>query len=105
MKTVYGDELNLGPWSRNGGNGTRGQLANGIATVDDYGKTQRVHGGPAHSDSKAQDLLPKPRRRLTSKSIVALIVSISIADDGFREGLNPIPSGGKVKLKTGDPAA
>jgi hypothetical protein len=39
LKTVDGDELNLGPWSRNGASGTRGQLANGIATVDDYGKT------------------------------------------------------------------
>ena len=39
QKTIYGDTLNLGPYSRNGATGTVGQLANGIATVDDYGKT------------------------------------------------------------------
>lgn len=39
LKTLYGDEMNLGPWSRNAASGTRGQTANGIATVDDYGKT------------------------------------------------------------------
>jgi hypothetical protein len=50
LKTVYGDELNLGPWSRNGASGTRGQLANGIATVDDYGKT----GGGATADQRKQ---------------------------------------------------
>jgi hypothetical protein len=48
LKTVYGDELNLGPWSRNGASGTRGQLANGIATVDDYGKT----GGGATAEQR-----------------------------------------------------
>jgi hypothetical protein len=48
LKTVYGDELNLGPWSRNGASGTRGQLANGIATVDDYGRT----GGGATVDQR-----------------------------------------------------
>jgi hypothetical protein len=50
LKTVYGDELNLGPWSRNGASGTRGQLANGIATVDDYGKT----GGGATADQRKE---------------------------------------------------
>lgn len=50
LKTVYGDELNLGPWSRNGATGTRGQLANGIATVDDYGKT----GSAATADQRTQ---------------------------------------------------
>jgi hypothetical protein len=50
LKTVYGDELNLGPWSRNGASGTRGQLANGIATVDDFGKT----GGGATAEQRKQ---------------------------------------------------
>src|ERR1700719_4047618 len=50
LKTVYGDELNLGPWSRNGASGTRGQLANGIATVDDYGKT----GSAATADQRKE---------------------------------------------------
>ncbi len=50
LKTVYGDELNLGPWSRNGASGTRGQLANGIATVDDYGKT----GGGGTAEQRKQ---------------------------------------------------
>ena len=48
LKTVYGDELNLGPYARNGASGTRGQLANGIATVDDFGKT----GGGYSADQR-----------------------------------------------------
>ncbi len=50
FKTLYGDELNLGPMARNGASGTRGQLANGIATVDDYGRT----GGGGTAEQRKQ---------------------------------------------------
>ena len=66
LKTVYGDELNLGPWSRNGATGTRGQLANGIATVDDYGKTGNAGASPDQRKAN-QEQSAAPRQLRTWK--------------------------------------
>jgi hypothetical protein len=67
-KTLYGDEMHLGPWSRNGATNTRGQLANGIATVDDYGKTgaaatpeQRKELGESFREAIPKEALEKIR--------------------------------------------
>lgn len=48
QRTTYGDVLHLGPWSVNGAMNTKGQMANGIATVDDFGRT----GGGYNADQR-----------------------------------------------------